>query len=128
MKKILILITVVFMTITFTACNTSQNNNTAAEPEVIVKMPDDDTVNGYRTQSKTSGNSIPDKISGNDVTVGSKDNTNNSSKEYCANKNSKVFHKSSCNSVSTMKDKNKYYASRDTLIKEGYSPCGKCNP
>ena len=48
--------------------------------------------------------------------------------EYIGNKNSKVFHKSSCDSVSSMKENNKYFADRSSLISEGYKPCGKCKP
>lgn len=49
---------------------------------------------------------------------------------YILNTKSKVFHKPSCTSISKMSDKNKKKSteSRNALIKEGYSPCGICNP
>ena len=48
---------------------------------------------------------------------------------YIGNKNSKVFHYPSCDSVSKMKDKNKVsLSSRQEAIKKGYKPCARCNP
>lgn len=48
---------------------------------------------------------------------------------YVGNKNSKKFHKSNCESVYTMSDKNKiYFYSRKDAVVEGYSPCRNCNP
>ena len=49
---------------------------------------------------------------------------------YILNKNTKVFHKASCSSVSKMKDYNKeeYTGSRDSVINRGYKPCQRCNP
>ena len=50
--------------------------------------------------------------------------------EYVLNTNSKKFHLPSCGSVEDISDKNRETTSksRDDLIDEGYSPCGKCNP
>ena len=48
---------------------------------------------------------------------------------YIGNKNSKIFHKSSCPSVLSMKDKNKEESeSRDYFVEKGYKPCDNCNP
>lgn len=48
---------------------------------------------------------------------------------YIGNKNSKIFHKPSCSSVSDMKDKNKVVLdSREAAIQKGFKPCKKCNP
>ena len=56
--------------------------------------------------------------------------TTKTSNSYIANKNTKKFHYPSCNSVSKMKEKNKWYfnGSRDELIGQGYKPCKNCNP
>ena len=50
--------------------------------------------------------------------------------DYILNTNTKKFHYPSCSSVDDMKDKNKqeYSGSRDDLIAQGYSPCGRCKP
>ena len=48
---------------------------------------------------------------------------------YIGNKKSKVFHKSTCSSVSSMSEKNKVsFSSREEAIGKEYKPCGKCNP
>lgn len=50
--------------------------------------------------------------------------------DYILNTNTKKFHYPSCSSVDDMKEKNKkeYVGSRDELIAQGYSPCGRCKP
>ncbi|MCI9046096.1 MAG: MBL fold metallo-hydrolase [Hungatella sp.] len=52
------------------------------------------------------------------------------SREYILNTSTKKIHYPDCNSVKQMKDKNKKATtqSRDSLIKQGYSPCGNCKP
>ncbi len=49
---------------------------------------------------------------------------------YILNTSSKRFHHPSCPSVAQMKDINKkeYHGIRDTLIEDGYKPCGNCEP
>lgn len=49
---------------------------------------------------------------------------------YILNTNNRKFHKPDCSSVAEMKasHKKEYTGSREKLIDEGYSPCGKCNP
>lgn len=49
---------------------------------------------------------------------------------YILNTSTHKFHYPSCSSVKQMKDSNKqtYTGSRDDLIAQGYSPCGRCNP
>ena len=59
-------------------------------------------------------------------------NTNQStgSTKYVLNTNTKKFHYPSCGSAGKIAAKN--YAesseSRDSLIAQGYSPCGNCDP
>ena len=50
--------------------------------------------------------------------------------EYILNENSHKFHKPECSGVKDIKDKNRreYTGSREELIREGYAPCGRCNP
>lgn len=54
----------------------------------------------------------------------------NNSRSYILNTNTKNFHYGSCSSIKQMSDKNKqeYTGSRDDLIAQGYSPCGRCCP
>lgn len=50
--------------------------------------------------------------------------------KYVLNTNTKKFHLPTCDSVSEMKEKNKreVEGTREDIIKDGYSPCGRCNP
>lgn len=63
-----------------------------------------------------------------------KNTGNNSSdqetKTYIVNLNTKKFHKPNCRSVSSMSERNKktYKGKRSSLINNGYSPCKICNP
>ena len=49
---------------------------------------------------------------------------------YILNKNSKKFHRPTCDSVKDMKEKNKEYSTktREEIIADGYEPCGRCHP
>lgn len=49
---------------------------------------------------------------------------------YVCNTNTHKFHYTWCNSVKSMKDKNKWVTTdpRDSLIANGYEPCKNCNP
>lgn len=82
-----------------------------------------------------SGKNVPDKtyttksaVSGNKskaITT-----RNNTEKTYVLNTNSMKFHLPTCDSVAKMKESNKktVKSTRSSLINEGYSPCGSCNP
>lgn len=50
--------------------------------------------------------------------------------DYVLNIKSKKFHYPWCIGVETMSPKNRqdYYGDRQSLIQQGYSPCGTCNP
>lgn len=49
---------------------------------------------------------------------------------YVLNTSTKKFHYHDCYSVEKIAEKNyrEYYGTREELIKEGYSPCGNCDP
>jgi len=49
---------------------------------------------------------------------------------YVLNTSSKKFHLPDCSSVSNIKKSNleKFTGTRDELIKQGYDPCGSCEP
>lgn len=50
--------------------------------------------------------------------------------QYVLNKNTHVFHLPTCASVSSMSEKNRQDVNntRESLISQGYKPCGNCNP
>ncbi len=57
------------------------------------------------------------------------DKTQPDKETYIGNKNSKIFHKPDCSGAKNMSDKNKvYFNSREKAVKDGYKPCGSCNP
>jgi DNA-entry nuclease len=58
------------------------------------------------------------------------DDSDASAAEYVLNTNTKKFHFPGCTSVSDISQENRqdYTGSRDMLIAQGYSPCGRCNP
>ena len=49
---------------------------------------------------------------------------------YVLNTSTKKFHKPSCSSVETIKDKNRedYTGTRSSVIARGMDPCGRCKP
>lgn len=50
--------------------------------------------------------------------------------EYILNNDSKKFHHPGCSSANSMNEENKEYSNetREYLMEQGYSPCGKCKP
>ena len=49
---------------------------------------------------------------------------------YVLNTSSRRFHRPDCASVAEMKETNRalFTGSREELIAQGYTPCGRCNP
>ena len=58
------------------------------------------------------------------------DDSNSTEASYILNTNTKKFHYPNCSSVDQMSDKNKkeVTSSREEIIQQGYSPCGRCKP
>jgi len=81
-----------------------------------------------------------DRNPGANTLIGAGDGGNHTTEEsddscfteasYILNTNTKKFHYPKCSNVEQMSDKNKKEAtsSRDEIIDQGYSPCGRCNP
>lgn len=78
------------------------------------------STDGYKITFETEKESNEVQTNSNDAEM----------KGYVLNTSSKKFHLLSCDSVETISDKNKLISdkSREELIEEGYTPCGKCNP
>ena len=126
MKKLLCLFLSIIIFLSLSSCGKTNNsidtNSSPTEDKIVIKMPTDNSVNGYRV-SDSKNESIPDFTG-----TQSKTQENNDTLYY-ANTNSKKFHLKTCGSAQTILDKNLYISdSRDELIDEGYSPCGRCNP
>ena len=56
--------------------------------------------------------------------------SSNEEKEYVLKVNTHKFHRPSCSGAKRMKENNRqdYMGDRETLISDGYEPCGSCNP
>lgn len=170
MKNSTIYIITLILCLMFVGCGyINTDNSNSNTNQVVINLPFDDSVNGYRqnTTESYSNTNLPNTIKGEDVEINnatandnshassinkdtssiknsSKENTtitsnktesiasvdNNTTKEetYCGNKNSKIFHKLTCGSVSKMKNENKNYATRQELIDDGYKACERCQP
>ncbi|MBQ3052858.1 MAG: hypothetical protein IJD55_04085 [Clostridia bacterium] len=128
MKRFSAFIVLICFLITLTGCQNS-NKTGASEiaDEVTVTLPTDNSVNGYRVAEKDTSQ-MPDVISKEEISTEKLPQNNNNSNNYCANISSKIYHKSSCSSVAKIKDSNKYYADKSTLISKGFKPCRNCNP
>lgn len=110
MKKCIFLLLIFLLIFTFAGCETNSVSNEL--PPVSVNMPTDDSVGGYRQEESDGASSDSD-----------------TALLYCGNTSRKVFHKSTCSSVSKMKESNKLYSSsREWFINENYSPCKTCEP
>ena len=77
----------------------------------------------------TEGEQIYVSTSESEIIVTDPTATQSKIHSYVGNKNSKVFHFATCESVSVMKEKNKvFFDSLDEAVGAGYSPCENCNP
>lgn len=129
MKKPIALL--LLLTVMLSGCSAS--GTTSEKEKVKINLPKDNTVNGYRLETKDN-RSYGDRIVDADkvaVESGYEASSGNDSQStmYCANINSKVFHKSDCSSAKKAKEENKLYSkNRTQLIEDGYTPCKQCNP
>lgn len=65
----------------------------------------------------------------NKLTKASLQDDDQATVKYIGNKNSHVFHRQDCDSVRTMKEKNKIeFYSREEAEGKGYKPCSRCAP
>ncbi len=125
MKKLYFLLILLLL---FSFAAGCENTNPSADrTEVQINMPQDDSVNGYRTEQKES-DSMPEVIDGSNVTAGEIMQTLPQSSGYVASKNSKTFHKSGCSSAESIKKENRIFNTREYFANKGYKPCKKCKP
>ena len=125
MKKFALFLVCLALCFSFSACK--EQKTADDKTPVVINMPTDDTVNGYRVSAKGS---LGNTISAESVTVGDTDSSSEvssgpgqssdtksdtkSSEKYCVNVKTGVFHKMSCSSVNKMKDENKaFFTDRD---------------
>ncbi len=109
MRKTVTIILICMLFFSLIGCTKADaNQNAETKTEVVINIPQDDTVNGYRNKKEE----IPQGKA-----------------QYCANKNSKVFHKQNCPSVEKMKEENKLFSNdKNELLEDGFDPCKNCKP
>ena len=117
-KSIFTFLGISIIILSFFLCGCGEEKDkTASEPDtkVIINMPEDDTVNGYRKQKVQTEKTNETKKIFNGT--------------YYVNKNSKKFHFTYCSYASKISDENLFVSdNREQLISEGYSPCSSCKP
>ena len=74
--------------------------------------------------SGSDSSTAPEETSGSDASTAEQE------QEYVLNTNSKKFHLPDCSGVTSMSPENRqdYTGTRQSLIDQGYSPCGTCKP
>lgn len=86
----------------------------------IIASSDTQTIKFYYPEAEIYGEAI---------TTENETETDNNTAIYFGNKNSKKYHKSSCDGAKNMKEKNKvYFESEQEALDNGYTPCQNCNP
>ena len=94
---------------------------------------DNDPKSKPKTETSSQSSQKPSTSSGTQSTssYSTPPATPNSEQQtYILNTNTKKFHYPWCSSVNQMKEKNKrvFTGTRDNVISQGYSPCGRCSP
>lgn len=78
-------------------------------------------IGGAQTQpTQAQGNGI--------VSETGESTTRQNNMAYVLNTNSKKFHKPTCNTLPSDKNRKDSESSRDEIIAQGYAPCKRCNP
>lgn len=115
-KRVLIGLLVFCVLIAFVGCDKSEVEEKISD-EVIIKMPTDNTINGYKKPGVYDGIMENDKPQTSVPLL------------YYANTSSKKFHKNTCRYASST-DNSKLYITEDRseLVLQGYSPCKICEP
>ena len=109
------------------------SNNYGHPTEAVLSRLRDADVEVYRTDLQGDIIAVSD---GSIVTITTERNTDIQTNEtqaeiseetYIGNKNSRKFHRPSCNTLPAEKNRI-YFSSRDEAINSGFSSCGNCHP
>lgn len=109
------------------------NSATNSEPPIIINMPTDDTVNGYRVSAPQDTQSSTVQNSGEQISAPSQNSYTSSVPDgatyYCASVSGSKFHIPTCGSAKNIKAENLITSpERQHFIDKGYGPCSRCNP
>lgn len=101
--------------------NPESTQNSAKAPNSVK------TQNSAKAQNSSESQSSTQK---SDTSQETKSSSLSTSTEYILNTSTKKIHLPNCKSVKQMKDKNKKSTteSKASLMSQGYTPCGNCNP
>lgn len=95
------------------------------QPGVVIDYATGDSwLEGDAPTSSDSSTTVPEEPSGSDTSTAEQEES------YVLNTNSKKFHRPDCSGVASMSPENRqdYTGTRQSLIDQGYSPCGTCKP
>lgn len=113
MKRIVCILSVLFVLFFLCSCNKkAENENSNSRPVVVLPEGSKETV------------TVDTSSSDNSSRIVSSDPEN---MIYVGNKNSKIFHKETCKSISNMKSENMIsFETIDEALNSDYKPCGIC--
>ncbi len=132
MKKTFIYIAVITILSSVLVLLLSSLSNTQERKPIVITTSSGKTESKYQSfddvieNQDTENNGMPNTISGADISVAN--GKENNLYAFCGNKNSKIYHKSSCTSVKKTKEENKvYFKTLEECQKAGYKPCKICS-
>ena len=117
----------------YAVISVGKGNSYGHPTEAVLSRLRDADVKLYRTDLQGD---IIMRSDGENITVTTAKNENIQTNEtqaemseetYIGNKNSKKFHRPSCNTLPAEKNRI-YFSSRDEAIDSGFSPCSNCHP
>ena len=84
----------------------------------------------FFVERNPEANTLVGAGAGGNHTTEDSDDSSPTVASYILNTNTKKFHYPNCSSVDQMSEKNRQEvtSSRDEIIEQGYSPCGRCKP
>lgn len=95
------------------------------QPGVVIDYATGDSwLEGDAPTSSDSSTTAPEENPSSDTSTAEQEES------YVLNTNSKKFHRPDCSGVASMSPENRqdYTGTRQSLIDQGYSPCGTCKP
>ena len=132
MKKTFIYIALIAILSSVLVIVLSKLPKTEEREAIIITNASGETASKYQDfndiikNQDNENNGMPNVISGSDTSVAQ--GSENELFAFCGNKNSKIYHKSSCTSVNKTKEENKvYFKTLEECQNAGYRPCKICS-
>ena len=132
MKKTIIYIALIAVLCSVLVLVLSKLPKTEEREAIVITNASGETASKYQDfndiikNQDNENNGMPNVISGSDTSVAQ--GSENELFAFCGNKNSKIYHKSSCTSVNKTKEENKvYFKTLEECQNAGYRPCKICS-